>query len=98
MKNPPTSIPGVTAQSATTQRTRYVIDDIDIKDIDNTMADFQDQAMCLAQAIERHLAPKPGEDSPHFSAWKLCEVLVAHLEAGHMQRLVKGYLESEVLT
>lgn len=80
-----------------TSRTRYIIDDIDIKDIENTMADFQDQAMCLAQAIETLLHPKLGEDSPHFSAWRLCELLVAHLESGSMQHAVKGFLESEVL-
>ena len=80
-----------------TKRTKYIIDDIDVVDVQNTIETFQDQAMVLAQAIERHLAPKPGEDSPHFSAWRLCELLVAHLESGHMQQLVRGYLESEVL-
>lgn len=95
MKNPPPNIPGITS-TPSTNRTRYIIDDIDVKDIENTMADFQDQAMCLAQAIEMHLAPKPGEDSPNFSAWRLCQLLTAHLESGNMQQWVKGYLESEV--
>lgn len=49
------------------------------------IADFQDQAMCLAQAIEKHLEPIAGQDSAHFSAWRLCQVLTAHLEAGFLQ-------------
>lgn len=47
--------------------------------------DFQDQAMVLAQAIENHLTPIAGQDSAHFSAWRLCQVLNAHLENGFLQ-------------
>ena len=80
-----------------TTHTRYIVDELDVQDALYTIETFQDQAMCLAQAIEMLLQPKGGADSPHFSAWKLSELLVAHLESGHMQQLVKGHLESEVL-
>lgn len=86
-----------TPPTPSASRKRYIVDDIDIKDIENTMGDFQDCAMVLSQQIESLLSPKNGADSPHFSAWRLCQMLTAHLESGHMQHSVKDYLTAEAI-
>lgn len=86
-----------TPPTPSANRKRYIVDDIDIKDIENTMGDFQDCAMVLSQQIESLLSPKNGADSPHFSAWRLCQMLTAHLESGHMQHSVKDYLTAEAI-
>lgn len=53
---------------------------------------FQDCAMILAQQIEQHLEPIAGQDSPHFTAWRLSQMLRERLEDGWLQNNARQML------